>query len=194
MAQSASSADACKFLSSDETSLAATETNTPVSVTIPMEGSKHLPDDGLSTTKRDEDLPTIQEECPSCGNDMAYVCSLAEKEMCSLTTANVAQKLSMFVCLQILSNYAAAICRRRANHLLHVYDLWVEVEAGFVAARWCALCNPTPPHIRVDIDTVMRGCCSQHHMRRCPLFGSDGPAGQLASWVIPPDVVTASRS
>jgi hypothetical protein len=36
-----------------------------------MEGSKHLPDDGLSTAKRDEDLPTIEEECPSCGNDMA---------------------------------------------------------------------------------------------------------------------------
>mgnify|MGYP006879095158 CR=1 FL=1 len=48
-----------------------TEISTPVSVTIPMEGSKHLPDDGLSTAKRDEDLPTIEEECPSCGNDMA---------------------------------------------------------------------------------------------------------------------------
>ena len=50
-----------------------TAISTPVSVTITMEGSKHLPDDGLSTMKRDEDLPTIQDECPSCGNDMACV-------------------------------------------------------------------------------------------------------------------------
>ncbi len=61
----------------DEALFDTTEVSTPVSVTIPMEGSKHLPDDGLSTTKRDEDLPTIQEECPSCGNDMAYVGSRA---------------------------------------------------------------------------------------------------------------------
>ena len=53
------------------TRCARAESNTPVSVTIPMEGIKHRPDDGLSASKRDEDLPTIQEECPSCSNDLA---------------------------------------------------------------------------------------------------------------------------
>ena len=53
------------------TRCARAESNTPVSVTIPMEGIKHVPDDGLSASKRDEDLPTIQEECPSCSNDLA---------------------------------------------------------------------------------------------------------------------------
>ena len=37
-------------------------------------------------------------------------------------------------CLQVLSNHAAAVSRRRADYLLHMHDLRLEVEAGFVAA------------------------------------------------------------
>ena len=101
-----------------------------------MEGSKHLPDDGLSTTKRDEDLPTIQEECPSCGNDMAYVRSHAVNWHVAFLAA-LCKTSRRLLCLQILSDHAAAISRRRADHFLHVYDLRVEVEAGFVAVRCC---------------------------------------------------------
>jgi hypothetical protein len=108
-----------------------------VSVTIPMEGSKHLPDDGLSTTKRDEDLPTIQEECPSCGNDMACVIVPCPTKLARGSFFRRACSVSVRVlvsCLQVLSNHAAAVSRRRADYLLHMHDLRLEVEAGFVAA------------------------------------------------------------
>ena len=108
-----------------------------MSVTIPMEGSKHLPDDGLSTTKRDEDLPTIQEECPSCGNDMACVIVPCPTKLARGSFFRRACSVSVRVlvsCLQVLSNHAAAVSRRRADYLLHMHDLWLEVEAGFVAA------------------------------------------------------------
>jgi len=91
-----------------------------VSVTIPMEGIKHRPDDGLSASKRDEDLPTIQEECPSCSNDLACAqppSSPAPARKCSPEAP------------QILPHHAAALRRRGADHLLHVYRVRLEMEA-----------------------------------------------------------------
>ena len=92
-----------------------------MSVTIPMEGIKHRPDDGLSASKRDEDLPTIQEECPSCSNDLACAqppsSPPAPARKCSPEAP------------QILPHHAAALRRRGADHLLHVYRVRLEMEA-----------------------------------------------------------------
>lgn len=46
-------------------------TSNTVSVTIKMDGAL-IQDDQKSSARRDKDLPTVQEECPSCGNDTAY--------------------------------------------------------------------------------------------------------------------------
>eukprot|EP01051_Picozoa_sp_SAG22_P018196 SAG22_NODE_2993_length_2043_cov_5.008230_3_plen_169_part_00 len=43
-----------------------------VEVTRALDGSKFVADDGVSADKRDEDQPTIEEECPSCAHNMAY--------------------------------------------------------------------------------------------------------------------------
>eukprot|EP01052_Picozoa_sp_SAG31_P013565 SAG31_NODE_818_length_11820_cov_22.864431_4_plen_186_part_00 len=43
-----------------------------VEVTRALDGAKLIADDGNSADKRDEDQPTIDEECPSCNNNLAY--------------------------------------------------------------------------------------------------------------------------
>ena len=47
------------------------EISAAVSVTLPMEGSKLASGDPLAS-RRDEDLPTVEEDCPRCGSHVAY--------------------------------------------------------------------------------------------------------------------------
>lgn len=47
------------------------EISKPVSVALPMDGAKLAAASGLAT-RNDEDLPTVEEDCPSCGGHTAY--------------------------------------------------------------------------------------------------------------------------